>query len=438
MRTRSDPVTWRNPLAVAPRSRWLRTALLGVLLLNVALQTWAAWRELCDSGMDLRQDYLAAQRMLRGEDIFGRFSHAEVASLGGRLQLDVGMWQNVHPPLLILLFTPLARLSFQSVALLWTIASVVVLVALTVAICRLVALPIAPFWCWTLALLLPAWYPVWHHLHVGQLTIFLLALLLAALIAWRRGAHTLAGILVALATLIKMFPGFLLLYLLVRRQWRVVVAAAATALTIIGLQSLADPTLWPRYFLEVAPANAADWQAAFGNGSLAGLTGRLLIGGPEIAPLLYRPALEPLLRYLLQGLALAWFVWVLWTRRHAPPDTVGEYGLALIAALLLSPITWEHASIFLLLPGLALVGRALQGDPAVDRRTIGLLALAALASCLPAGLIWQAIYRTTHPTPVPGWLNLVQPYPLIFVACYLALGRSLIPPGRQPYARSTA
>ncbi|WP_029215276.1 glycosyltransferase family 87 protein [Kallotenue papyrolyticum] len=438
MNVRIDLSAGRNPLAVAPRSQLLRAVLLGVLLLNAVLQSWAAWRELCDSGMDLRQDYLAAQRMLRGEDIFGHFSDAEVESLGGRFQLELGMWQNVHPPLLILLFTPLVRLSFQSVALLWTIASAVVLVALTLAICRLVALPIAPFWRWTLALLLLAWYPVWHHLHAGQLSIFLLALLVAALIAWRRGAHTLAGILLALATLIKMFPGFLLVYLLLRRQWRVGVTACATALTVISLQSLADPTLWPRYFLEVAPANAAGWRAAFGNGSLFGLTGRLLIGGPDIAPLIHLPALEPLLRYLLYGLALAWFAWVLWTRRHAPPHPIGEYGLALIAALLLSPITWEHAAVFLLLPGLYLTSRALQSDPAVDRWTIGLLGFAMLASCVPAGVIWQDIYRTTQPAPAPSWLNLVQPYPLVFVACYLALGRSLMRIGRSPYVRSTA
>ncbi len=57
-------------------------------------------------------------------------------------------------------------------------------------------------------------------LQFGNVHLLIIALGMLAMVAFARGWHALGGLLLAYATLSKIFPGILLAYLLVRRKWR--------------------------------------------------------------------------------------------------------------------------------------------------------------------------------------------------------------------------
>jgi hypothetical protein len=194
---------------------------------------------------------------LAGKDIYAPITPAEVTALGVREMAHTGMRRNVHPPLAALLFAPLTPLSFPLAALVWTVASVVLLVVVLVWLGREPGLPLGGPWFCVALPLLPLRHPVWYHLHVGQFTIVLFALLVGA---WRlaaRGRPALAGCLVGV------------------------------------------------YLLRVAPANAAEWMPNARNDSLAGLSMRLFVGSALVRPFVRAPAAELPVRIVLHALVFS-------------------------------------------------------------------------------------------------------------------------------------
>jgi hypothetical protein len=76
-------------------------------------------------------------------------------------------------------------------------------------------------------------------LQVGNIQLLVIGAALAAMLLFERGRHATGGALLAYATASKLFPGILLLYLLLRRDWRAVGWTAVWAVVLLGL-TLAD------------------------------------------------------------------------------------------------------------------------------------------------------------------------------------------------------
>jgi hypothetical protein len=172
----SEPTT---DLRQARQRLVLRVMIILVALLG-GLQIWMAWDELVGGGMDIQQDYIAGQRLRAGEDIYAPIQPAEVKALGVQEELGFGMRQNVHPPSTALLFAPLTLLAFPAAALIWTVASAALLFGLAYALFGELELLPRGLWRMLLALLMLSWYPTWLHLHLGQITILLCALIFGA------------------------------------------------------------------------------------------------------------------------------------------------------------------------------------------------------------------------------------------------------------------
>ena len=105
------------------------------------------------------------------------------------------------------------------------------------------------------------------------------------------------------------------------------------------------------------------------NASLATISMRLFVGSDEVRPFFAMPQLELPLRMVLYGTAGALFGLVLWWRRKQP-DLTGEYSLALSAIALLSPLSWDHSFIFLLMP-FAYIWQQARARPGPWRRRAG-------------------------------------------------------------------
>jgi hypothetical protein len=401
-----------------PTRRLLMRLIIVLLVLIGAVQVWQAWDEVRSAGMDLQQDYIAALRMRAGGDIFTPFSRAEIAAIGVDEAKGFGMRTNVHPPLMVLLVVPLTLLPFWAAALLWTLASVALLLWTASLLIDELGLPLAGMWRWMALLLLVDWYPVWLHMHLGQWTILLFALLVLAWRGLRRGRDDLAGGLLALAALLKIFPALLLGYALLRGRWRVLRGALAVGALVLGMQLAVRPQDWAAYAGGVASDNAAGWTGSPRNASLTSFSTRLFVGSDEVEPLVRWPAADLPARALLYTGALAVFAAALW-RRRAAPDLAGEYSLFVSAMVLLSPLSWEHAYIFLLLPYGYLWQRARAEGWRRPWAVCGALSFAL--SLYPAETVLLAVKRVYYPAPMPALVGLLAPGAVVVLLCYVAM-----------------
>jgi hypothetical protein len=95
--------------------------------------------------------------------------------------------------------------------------------------------------------LLLAWFPVMAGLEVGQLSILLTLLLLAALLAMQKKHMVMAGVLIGFSVAIKLITWPLILYLILKKEWR---AAIASCITALGLNLVALSLLGINHFSE--------------------------------------------------------------------------------------------------------------------------------------------------------------------------------------------
>src|SRR5262249_31210816 len=158
-------------------------------------------------------------------------------------------------------------------------------------------------------------HPLRAQLSQGQLNLVLVALITGAWAADRSARPGLAGILLGLATAIKLVPGFLLVYYAARGRWRVVLAgvgafAVSTAVTIlvVGLPAYAS------FVHEVLPHVGKLYSDAWINVSLSGLCHKLFAAnGPLVRPLVESRSLYFAALVVCDGLLLG--VLLFFTRR---------------------------------------------------------------------------------------------------------------------------
>jgi alpha-1,2-mannosyltransferase len=289
--------------------------------------------------------------------------------------------------------------------LIWTIGSVAVLMGVIYLLVVELQLPLFGFWRWLVPLMALNWYPVWQHLHAGQFTILLFALIVGAWYCESRGHSWLAGFLLGFATLLKIYPILLLGYALLRGRWRVIGGAAATILVLVLLQAAVNPEQWVDYVLRVAPANAAEWMPFARNASLASVSMRLFVGSSEIRPLFDAPQFELPTRIILYCIALGVLAALFWRLRKRP-DLTGEYCLGLSAIALLSPISWDHSAIFLLMPFAYIWQQAHMRPGRWRRDPLAWMGLALLLSMFPAEVVFANLKRAYQLQQMPPIVHL--------------------------------
>ncbi|MFD4572599.1 bifunctional glycosyltransferase 87/phosphatase PAP2 family protein [Streptomyces sp. NPDC058417] len=258
------------------------------------------------------------------------------------------------PPFGGLVLKPLTRAAEEALGWGWTFGTLLLVAALGVVVARALPQPVsrrvsllaAPV---TISLLMLS-LPVRNTLWLGQTSIIpvLLVLLGCFVVRGRHAGGVLIGVAAALQPTVLLFAP--LLYLTGRRR-----AAAATGATFLACTLLAwaamphdSYTYWVHHLAGVGLGGPAD---GIGNQSLHGALLRLGLSGPlEIA------------LFLVLGAAVA----VLGLRRAVRYARDGQLLLAVAitgcAAVAVSPTTWQHQLLWVLL---AVVGRV--GKRASDR-----------------------------------------------------------------------
>jgi hypothetical protein len=261
---------------------------------------------------------------------------------------------NAHPPTAVLLGMPFTRLDFAEAFALWNALSLLFLAAAGWLIVRQLDLPFSPWDVLPALSLLLLCYPFWHQMVHGQLNLLLLLLLTAAWVADRGGHPHWAAMLVAWATAIKLFPGYVFIYFVLRREWSAVRTgllslAGITALTMLVL----GPECYRSYFLEVLP-RTAQWRSEWPNLSLSGLWCKLFESSKHLYPIEIQPlTLAPALSLIGMTCTLIVVTAVLAAvarRLRSARDWDLLFALTMIGMLLVSPITWDHYLLLLAMP----------------------------------------------------------------------------------------
>ncbi len=271
---------------------------------------------------------------------------------------------NAHPPAAVLLGVPFAALDFADAFALWNLLSLVCLVASVWLIVEQLPLACEPWMLLPAIALLLLCHPFWHQMVHGQLNLLLLLLFTGVWLADRRGHPNLAGGLLGLATAIKLYPAFVFLYFLVKRDWPALRAGAIALAAIAGLTALVlGPEAYRSYFVDILPRTSlrrADWH----NLSLSGVWCKLFDVPLNLPPVRIVPLVESPLMAMAGMLGTLLFVSailaVVLPHLLTAKDTDLAFSLTMIGMLLVSPITWDHYLLVLALP-LSVVWQRLQG-----------------------------------------------------------------------------
>ena len=285
----------------------------------------------------------------------GGFTDLFVYLYGGRAVLDglpvyesfdpVTGLQFTYPPFAALVMVPLALLPGWLAAALWTGASVAAIAAVVVVVRRSQVERPTPGWLVALVTAAAlALEPVWQNLAFGQANLFLMLLVLVDLV---RPQRRWSGVLVGIAAGVKLTPlVFVVLLVLVGRRaaaGRAALAFAGTVAVGFVLMPGSAATYWADGLVDagrVGPPELAHNQSVYG-----ALT-RLLDGPPPTW--LWLAVAGPLsLAVLVVGAG--------WWRRG---DRVLGTGLAALAMLFASPISWSHHWVWAVPVALALWQRS--------------------------------------------------------------------------------
>jgi hypothetical protein len=326
------------------------------------------------------------------------------------LDLDEGVniyerHQYPNPPVMALLLAPLMKLPPLAGSLLWFyLKAGMALLAIHWALLLVEGNgPRFPTWARVVAVLLGL-RPIMSDLTHGNVNLFILFLVVAALYAYGRRRDWSAGLLLALAIACKVTPALFVPYLAWKRAWRTLAACAVglglflwlVPACFLGVRGNSEQLeSWVRQMI-VPYVVGGEVTSEHQNQSLPGVVYRLLTASASFSEyhgLEYVPAefhnvvaLSPAAAHgLLKGCMAAFAVLILWTCRTPPGERRGwrpaaEVSVILLGMLLFSERTWKHHYVTLILP-LAVLTYYLGACPAGPRLRgylIGTLTLVGL------------------------------------------------------------
>jgi hypothetical protein len=374
---------------------------------------------------DILQEYLLAKAVLAGVDPY--LPIPVLAQLFiGEVPVPLLPHPTPHPPPLAILCLPLAILPFPQAALAWLLFELICLVW--------IARRIYPFikgkaeWAGiaALALLFIAWTPFFEDLLYGQLMIFMLALLVESWLASKRGQHGLAGIILGVAISIKFVAWPILLFLVLKRNWKASIGAVLTLATL-HLAAAAAMGIGPtaNYYLQTGEGIFPFYKAFMFNFSTWSIgwrifegTGSTVLEAIEAPALFYAPELAP---YVSIGLSISVLVIsTLLALRSSHIDSA--FAIMVAVSIIISPIVWIHFFVLAALPmAVAIKNIRNQGYP--FRITLAMVSLLSL-SIIPI----QFLNVLLLPAPqfgdggmVPLSITLLAMIPVILVSCLIYL-----------------
>jgi alpha-1,2-mannosyltransferase len=382
-----DALVWRR-LSPAARQRWFMVVLLLVFVSASVQYTIKVIHNPRASALPRWTDSLIA--IEEGEDPYV---------------------SEVHPnsPITALILLPFAHLCKVSPvigALAWFYVKVgLSLVSIYWAL-RLVEIDGVPFPPWAKACtVLLSLRPILGDLAHGNVNLFILFLVMAALYTFRCRRDMLAGLILGLAIACKVTPALFVPYFLYKRAWRtlagcclgLVLFAWVVPCCLLGFRQGTDLLhSWTQQMIVPYVVSGEVYYSEHNNQSLPGLALRLLTYSPSFTVFVknvreavaYHNLLSLSPRtagWIVKGCMALFAVLVVWSCRTPLTQRRGwrlpaEFALVVLGMLLFSERTWKHHCVTLLLPFAVLmywlaIGRL---TPRLRQAVIGAVAAATL------------------------------------------------------------
>lgn len=324
---------------------------VGILTSGLTLYTYS------QTGSDLLQDYYAGIAIRTNNSIYDPNSN----------------YPNNHPPFTVLMLLPLTFFSPNTAFVIWGIVCLLIYIGLFLILDRSLAIKLITPWKLLIIGVGLIWYPFIAHISLGQISIVVAASVIEAWYLLRTKHEKLAGIMLGFATAFKLYPILLILYLLLRKRYKAltIMVFSTIGFSIIPLLVI-QPTDYWLYITQIIRSNTAA-QAVFPiNISLTGLIGRLMIDGPWITPLIVAPQAGRKVIIIVNFLMVLATVIRLRKLSHSAWNEDIAYTSICITILLVSPISWQHSLILLLLPFSILLYRY-QQCPSLSLRFLSLI-----------------------------------------------------------------
>lgn len=342
-------------LSPEARQRWFVAALL-VLFIGASVQyTFKVTRDDKASAIQRWQEDLL--KLDDGEDIYR---------------------SKVHPnsPIMVLTLWPIAMLPSVVGALLWFYLKVGFSLAAMYWAFHMVEMHGISFppWAKACAVLLSL-RPILSDLSHGNVNIYILFLVMAALYACHCRRDYLSGLLLGLAIACKVTPALFVPYFLWKRAWKTLAGCLAGLVLFAWfipccVLGFADGSRllfsWTEQMILPFVVSGEVYYSEHHNQSLAGLALRLLTESPSFsvwtenvrAPLHFHNILDLPPRaagWIVKGCLAVFVGLVLWSCRTPLTRRQGwrlpaEFSLVLLGMLLFSERTWKHHCVTLLLP----------------------------------------------------------------------------------------
>lgn len=220
-----------------------------------------------------------------------------------------------------------------------------------------------------------SFYPLTKGFSLGQVQVFIDCLVAGSLLSYVRGHRGLAGFLIGLCCLFKPQYAIVLLWGVVRRDWKFAAWLSAVALGGLAVSLVQFGLHNHLRYLDVLSYISAHGETSWPNQSVNGLLNRLLQNGQTYFSHSSFPPYDPIVYYatlVSSGLLIAAAVWPIKAGYSA-----FDLALAILAATMASPVAWEH-HYGVLLPVLAATVPALMRVRPLGRYTAIALLLAYL------------------------------------------------------------
>lgn len=392
---------------------WLRIILLlcGIMFNASVLNSYRNVRS------DFVQDYVAAHSLRLGSSLYGE----DIKKLENEM-LGFKEPQNFHPPFNAILFFPLSFFSYQTASVILGIVSLMLLLLINQLVVK--GLKLNGEWFLNITCFSLYWHPVFYCLANGQSSMIISACLIGGWFCLRFEKSWVAGFLFAIATLIKLFPGLVLLYLFLMKNWRtffstiffIVIGLTLTAFCV-GIDDMRT------YSVIMIAKDVNEWKGFVLNHSVSGMVTRIFSDTGWTEPLVQLPQINHFLIFLLNSSILIYSI--LKMSKIAAKQELGNYafGLTMVAMLLLCPITWGHIFPVLILPiGLLLNEYIDKPTP----RKLSLLLFILICVSLPDVIIARGLMAIHHPFRMPWYSMLVTLVPGVgLLLLWLELSRRM-------------
>ena len=300
---------------------------------------------------DFVQEWLSARNYWAGDPVYLPQTEAMLQRTGRYIpEMDAILKWNAHPPAAVFLTLPFGLIDdYRTAHLAWGLTSLVLLLAAIGIIMRELAVPAHWWWVFSGLALFVSNQPITAQFYQGQLNCVLTFLIAVAWAADRRGRTGWAGAVIGTAAAIKLYPAFLFSYFLFTGRWRAIAAGGVAFAAVNGLAMGVLGTEAFQTYIETILPGLSRFESGWRNVSLTGFWLRAFDTETHAEML-------PAARVLVWGSRLLIFIALMRvTWRAVKPEARDRaFAAAILAMLLISPVTWTHYFLLLAIPvGLA-------------------------------------------------------------------------------------